>query len=92
MLVRHRSDKRKNPTMIEVRPMTETEIRALRYGDNPSIILNDGTLAECKVNGAVRTWKRNPSRIEVPIKYGMYVYATFDLSEALRRFVVRAES
>lgn len=26
-----------------------------------------------KVNGAVRTWKRDANRIEVPVKYGMYL-------------------
>lgn len=30
-----------------------------------------------KVNGKVRTWKRDLNRIEVPIKYGMYEYGTF---------------
>ena len=27
-----------------------------------------------KVTGKVRTWKRDPGRIEVPCKYGLYVY------------------
>ena len=27
-----------------------------------------------KVNGKVRTWKRDPGRIEVPCKYGLYEY------------------
>ena len=30
-----------------------------------------------KVNGKVRTWKRDAGRIEVPYKYGMYGYGTF---------------
>lgn len=38
---------------------------------------NDGTARQCKVNGRVRTWKRDPNRIEVPIKYGLYEYGTF---------------
>ena len=37
----------------------------------------DGTARQAKVNGAVRTWKRDANRIEVPVKYGMYEYGTF---------------
>lgn len=33
-----------------------------------------GNWRTVKVNGAVRTWKRDPQRIEVPCKYGMYEY------------------
>ena len=31
-----------------------------------------------KVNGAVRTWKRDANRIEVPCKYGLYEYFTLE--------------
>ena len=37
----------------------------------------DGTARQCKVNGRVRTWKRDPNRVEIPVKYGMYEYSTF---------------
>jgi hypothetical protein len=37
----------------------------------------DGFARRAKVNGAVRTWKRNPERVEVPLKYGMREYWTF---------------
>lgn len=33
-------------------------------------------------NGATRTWKRDPERFEVPIKHGMYQYATIDAHNA----------
>jgi hypothetical protein len=36
---------------------------------------NDGMARQCKVNGAVRRWKRDLTRIEIPVKYGMYEYA-----------------
>ena len=45
---------------------------------------NDGTARRIKVNGAVRTWKRDPNRIEVPVKYGLYEYGTFDASDIAR--------
>ena len=44
---------------------------------------------QVKVNGAIKTWKRDPSRFEIPVKYGLYQCARFDQDEALRRFVVK---
>jgi hypothetical protein len=88
MQVFAQSDRKVNPTHIEVRPMTRDEVMALRYGSHPSVILNNGRLGTVKINGAVRTWKRDANRVEIPVKYGMYECATLDLSEALRRFVV----
>lgn len=72
--------------MIKVRRMTLDEIKSL--GSHAKMIANDGTLRDVKINGRVRTWKRDSNRVEVPVKYGLYEYATFDTSEALERFVV----
>jgi hypothetical protein len=77
------------PKSVQVRYMTLEEVKALGYGSHPDFIANDGTLRTCKVNGAVKTWKRDSERIEVSVKYGLYEYATFDTVEALKRFVVR---
>jgi hypothetical protein len=41
----------------------------------------NGDAREAKVNGKVRTWKRDTRRVELPIKYGMYEYGTFDASD-----------
>lgn len=46
----------------------------------------NGDARTVKVNGAVRTWKRDPNRVEVPCKYGMYEYFTLEarhISEVL---------
>jgi len=32
----------------------------------------DGTPKRFRVNGAVKTWKRDPDRIRVPLKHGLY--------------------
>lgn len=40
-------------------------------------VSNDGTARKCKINGAVRTWKRDLNRVEVPVKYGLYEYGRF---------------
>src|SRR5690242_15035887 len=47
-------------------------------------VSTDGTARQAKVNGAVRIWKRDPNRIEVPIKYGMYEYGTFEARDINR--------
>lgn len=42
---------------------------------------NDGTARRAKVNGKVRTWKRDAERVEIPYKYGLYEYGTFGASD-----------
>lgn len=34
----------------------------------------DNTPARFKVNGGVKRWKREPDRIRVPLKHGLYGY------------------
>lgn len=34
----------------------------------------DGSPQRWKVNGMVKTWKRSPDRVRVPIKHGLYSY------------------
>ena len=82
------SDRKVTPTPVTVRPMTRDEVMALGCGDHPAIILNNGRLGAVKVNGAVKTWKRDVDRVEIPVKYGMYECATLSLDEALLRLVV----
>lgn len=91
MIVHRRSDRKKAPTPVRVRAMTREEVLALRSGQRVAVLLNDGRLGECKINGAVRTWKRDSRRIEVPVKYGMREFATFSLRDALARLVVIEE-
>ena len=72
---------------IKVRHMTLSEIKQL--SNHAEIVCNDGKLRRVKINGAVKTWKTDTNRVEVPVKYGMREYARFNTAEALRRFVVR---
>ena len=42
----------------------------------------DGTPQRWKVNGKVKTWKRDAGRISIPVKHGLYIYGhitEFDL-------------
>ena len=50
--------------------ITLEQAKGLQYGD----ILHDRHNKRWKVNGMVRTWKRDPSRIRVPLKHGLYSY------------------
>lgn len=71
-------DRRKAPPAATYRYMTPEEARQLRPGSHATMRANDGTARTVKINGAPRTWKRDPSRLEVPVKYGMYECATFE--------------
>ena len=65
------SDTRKTPKLHEYRPMTHEEAKQLSAGDHPAIRLpHSGRVGYIKVDGAVKRWKREPERFEVPAKYG----------------------
>lgn len=34
----------------------------------------DGSPRRYRVNGAVKTWKRTPGRVDVPLKWGLYAF------------------
>jgi hypothetical protein len=36
----------------------------------------DGTLKRWKVNGQVKTWKRTPGKVRIPVKHGLWEYGT----------------
>jgi len=48
-----------------------------------------GDARRAKVNGQVRRWKRDRSRIEVPLKYGMYEYGKFDSNDVKSGRILR---
>jgi hypothetical protein len=47
-------------------------------------IANDGTAKQCRTNGRLRRWKRDLSRVELPVKYGLYECATLDAAGIAR--------
>lgn len=59
-------------------PLTLEQAKALKYGD---IVFytkakdSKGKFLHCKVNGKIKVWKRDPSRVSVPIKHGLYEYS-----------------
>lgn len=57
--------------------MTLDEAKQLKIGQVLHHTINrnaDGTPQRWRVNGAVKVWKRNPNRVRVPIKHGLYAY------------------
>ena len=54
--------------------ITLEDAKKLRYRE----VLVDDTGARWYVTGAVKTWKRDPSRIRVPLKHGLYVYGALE--------------
>jgi len=84
------SDRKVTPDLAEYRTLTKDEVLSLKYGDHPSVILRNGRVGTVKVNGKVRTWKRDANRIELPVKYGLYECATLSLDDCLTRLVTLA--
>lgn len=60
----------------EFKPMTPYEARALQSGETLWFRADDGSARQIRVNGRVRTWVRDPLRVEIPYKYGLREYGT----------------
>ena len=80
MLLASAKDRKCNPDTKEYRFIEKSE--TLNLGTvgwtSLDVLCRDNKVRTVKINGRVKTWKRNPDRIEVPIKYGMYDYDTLE--------------
>jgi len=54
--------------------MNIEEAKKLTYRDT----VIDTAGKRWRVNGAVKLWKRDPTRIRIPVKHGLYVYGAID--------------
>lgn len=72
-------DRKKTPSTITGTRATVEAIKAINptWRDEFWVVANDGTAKRCRVNGKLKTWKRDPSRIALPCKYGLYECHTF---------------
>lgn len=70
-------DKRKNPRRSLYRLLTREEALALKRGDVVDFRAHNGRARFIRCNGKVKTWKRDPNRIEIPMKYGFRDCMTF---------------
>lgn len=67
--------------------MNLEQAKQLRYGQHlvhKTRVNKSGNPLRVKVNGKPRTWKRQPEKIEVPVKYGLYEYATLNQDDLLQ--------
>ena len=58
-------------------PITLEQATQLNYGDmlyDDNNLNADGTKVRHRVNGQPKTWKRDPDRIKVSLKHGLYDY------------------
>lgn len=60
--------------------ITLDALKNMQRGDCISVPRPGKSPERWRVNGAVKTWKRDPSRVRVPIKFGLYRYSS--VSEA----------
>ena len=61
--------------------MTVEEAKRLRTGQTiyeVGAYNADGTARRWRVSGQVQTWKRDPGRVRVPLKHGMYSYGAIE--------------
>lgn len=73
--------------------ITFDEALALKYRQ----VLVDNNGLRWYVNGKVQTWKKNPNRIRIPLKHGLYTYdalteADFTLDGKCYRVTMEAEA
>ena len=89
-----KSQKQKKAMVKAVRPMTRDEARKLRYGNHVLVLSKNGEWATAKVNGAVKTWKRDPLHVLVHLKYGMYEYfdEEFTAANDVTKLVVEVDT
>ena len=62
---------------MSMKPITLEQAKSLTTGTIVYAIEQtnaDGTPMRLKVNGKVKTWKRDTSRVQVPYKRGLYEY------------------
>ena len=76
--------------------ITLKQAKDLKYGDILHHVKEKNknkTPLRVRVSGAVKTWKRDPNRIRVPLKYGLYGYGelTNGTWEGSRGFTLHLE-
>ncbi len=84
-------DRKKKPEKDLFRSITFEEAKNLYYGQTVKMIDHLGNAwRNVKINGKVQTWKRDPNRIRIPCKYGMYECFRLNQSD-FNRIVVEVE-
>lgn len=80
---------KKSPPRHSFRQLTREDVLSPDFGRQQLYIQDQqGFMARVRVNGRVKTWKRDPSRIEIPVKFGMY--DAFRVTDPAELFVMEA--
>ena len=73
-----------NGESVDVTPMGIDELKRLKAGDRVLVFTGyfgrnrHSGVIHVKVNGKPKTWKTRPDDVNIPIKYGLYEYATIE--------------
>lgn len=68
-----RGDSHKTPAQYDFRALSLDDVLSPDFGREQLYYLDmTGRMARVRRNGAVKTWKRDPSRVSIPVKFGMY--------------------
>lgn len=75
--------------------ITLEQAKNLHYGQH--VWVNDrfnanGTPMKAKINGGPKTWKRQPERVQIPFKHGLYDYGYLDETDLGRICLTEAEA
>ena len=74
--------------------MTLEQAKNLQQGDevySTRACYSRGGPCRLRINGMAKTWKRDPRRVRVPWKYGLYDYG-YITSQSLEDFVLPSEA
>lgn len=85
------SDKRRIPMKLKFEHYNREDVLSIVAESYILCLDNNSFVREVKINGRIKTWKRDPDRIEVSYKYGLYEYGKFNLEQAMSRFVHQVE-
>jgi hypothetical protein len=103
-MLAHRGDRKAKPTLAPYRTVTVDEVRTWAMLQDralagavwppplPTLYYLDshGKAANIRQNGKIKTWKRDATRVELPVKFGMYeAFRITDEDIAAGRLLVR---
>ena len=67
--------------MTTVKWITRANVDALLDARAIQVLMTNGRWWTVRRNGATKRWKRDPARIRIPIKAGLYVYGAITESD-----------
>lgn len=84
-------DRTKHPRRLSFRSITLDEIRRLHYGQTLWIHALDGKARQVRVSSNLKTWKRDPDRMECSFKFGLYEAVRWNTREMLSQLLIPME-